>query len=171
MGGEGLSTRYTFSQRYVDTSVERARWRSTANVRVHPRLQLGVEFNAVAEEVGPLVTLFLTTEGPRVPGVFLGTSSDRIGSPPGEQSYYMTLAKSIPELGLATYATVNYSEWDDEINFPFGATLALGRGFSVRPMYDGAETHMLLNYDMPRATISFLWVWLEEPGISVSFGF
>ena len=46
-----------------------------------PRLQVGVEFNAVVEEVNPLVTLFLLTEADHRPAMFLGTSSDRIGSP------------------------------------------------------------------------------------------
>lgn len=159
------------SQRYVDTDVERARWRSTANVRVLPSLQVGVEFNAVAEEVGPLVTWFLTTEGERRPALFFGTSSDRIGSPPGEQSYYLTAAKHAPNLPISVYGSLNYSEWDDGFNFPFGATWGLGRGFSVQPMYDGNRTHLLLNYSVPRATVSLLWVWLERPGISVSFGF
>jgi hypothetical protein len=159
------------SLRYVDTDVDRARWRSTANVRVIPSLQLGVEFNAVAEEVGPLVTWFLTTERDRRPAVFVGTSSDRIGSPPGEQSYYLTLAKHAPNLPVSAYASLNYSEWDEGFNVPFGVTVSVGRGFSVQPMFDGDRTHLLLNYSAARATASLLWVWLERPGVSVSFGF
>ena len=159
------------SQRYVDTDVDRARWRSTANLRVWPSLQLGVEFNAVVEEVGPLVTWFLTTERERWPAVFAGTSSDRIGSPAGEQSYYLTLAKHAPGWPISAYAALNYSEWDEGFNVPFGATLDLWRGFSVQPMFDGDRTHLLLNYARSRATVSLLWVWLERPGISVSIGF
>ncbi|MEZ5066896.1 MAG: hypothetical protein R3B81_19450 [bacterium] len=166
-----MQTTWVLSQRYVDTDVDRARWRSTANVRVLSSLQIGVEFNAMAEEVGPLVTCFLTTERGRRPAVFLGTSSDRIGSPPGKQSYYLTAAKRAPDLPVSAYATLNYSEWDEALNFPFGATLDLGRGLAVQPMYDGRKTHLLLHYARSRAAVSLLWVWLERPGVSVSVGF
>ena len=159
------------SQRYVDTDVERARWRSTANLRVLPSLQVGVEFNAQAEEVGPLVTWFLLTETHRRPALFLGTSSDRIGSPPGEQAYYVTMTKHAPWLPVSAYASLNYSEWDEGLNVPFGATLGIGRGFSVQSMYDGDRTHLLLNYAAPRVTASLLWIWLERPGVAVSLGF
>jgi len=149
--------------------VDRARWRSTANVRVLPSLQLGVEFNAHAEEVGPLVTWFLATERDVRPAVFLGTSSDRIGSPAGKQSYYVTVAKQLSRLPVSAYASLNYSEWDESLNVPFGATLAVGGGLSVRPMFDGDRTHLLVSLAGSRAAVSFLWVWLERPGVSVSF--
>jgi hypothetical protein len=171
VGGAGLDAQYVFSLRWVDTDVERARWRSTANVRVLPSLQIGVEFNAEAAELGPLVTWFLATERHRRPAVFFGTSSDRIGSPPGKQSYYLTVAKRAPSLPVSAYASLNYSEWDERLNVPFGATLELGRGFSVQPMFDGDRTHLLLHHATARASVSFLWVWLERPGLSVSIGF
>jgi hypothetical protein len=44
------------SLRYVDTELPRPRWRATANYRVVPSLQLGIEYNPVAGEVGPLAT-------------------------------------------------------------------------------------------------------------------
>jgi len=160
-----------FSLRYVDTDVERARWRGTANLRVLPKLQLGVEFNMAVAEVGPLVTWFLMTERSRLPALFLGTSSDRIGSPKGEQSYYLTAVKDLHHVPVSAYVSLNYSEWDEAFNVPFGASLNLTHGFSFRPMYDGERTHLLLNYAASSATVSLLWVWLEEPGISVSYGF
>lgn len=159
------------SQRYVDTDVERARWRSTANVRVLPSLQLGLEFNAQAEELGPLVTWFLTTETRRRPAVFLGTSSDRIGSPPGTQAYYVTVAKRVPDLPVSAYASLNWSEWDERFNVPFGATFELGHGLAVQPMFDGDRTHLLLHHGTSRTTLSLLWVWLERAGVSASVGF
>jgi hypothetical protein len=157
--------------RYVDTDVERARWRATANVRVVPRLQVGVEFNVAVEEVNPLATLFLATESHQLPAVFLGTSSDRIGSPKGTQSYYLTAAKHAPGLPMSAYVSLNYSEWDEGFNVPFGVTVGSWYGFSARPMYDGERTHLMVNHDSARATLSFLWVWLEQAGVSVSMGF
>lgn len=159
------------SLRYVDTTVDRARWRATANVRVIPTLQLGVEFNVAVEEVNPLVTWFLTTEQHRRPALFLGTSSDRIGSPKGAQSYYLTVAKHAPRLPVSAYVSLNYSEWDEGFNVPFGATFGSWYGLSVRPMYDGERSHLMLNLDHASATVSLLWVWLEQAGVSVSMGF
>jgi len=134
-------------------------------------LSLGVEWNPAANEVGPLVSLFALTETETRPAVFFGTSSDRIGSPEGTQSYYMTVAKYLPAFHLAPYATVNYSEWDEAINYPFGATLELGQGFSVRPMYDGQRTHLLGSWYRNTFGVTLIWAWLEEPGVAISFGF
>ena len=160
-----------FSLRWVDTTLERPRWRSTASYSVLPTLQIGVEINPVAEEIGPIATLFLATETETRPAVFLGTSSDRIGSPAGEQAYFLTVAKYIPALRVAPYASLNYSEWDDGWNVPFGASVELGGGFAVRPMYDGNETHLMGSFARDRWSVSALWVWLERAGLAVSVGF
>jgi hypothetical protein len=140
-------------------------------VRVVPRLQVGIEFNAAVEEVGPLATLFVLTEGERSPAVFLGTSSDRIGSPEGTQAFYLTVAKYLPALHASPYVSLNYSEWDQGLNFPFGASIELGRGFALLPMYDGQRTHLLGTYARERFSISLIWAWLEDAGAAVSFGF
>ncbi len=159
------------SLRYVDTELTRPRWRTTANYRVIPTLQLGVEYNPVAGEVGPLVTWFLLTEGERRPAVFLGTSSDRIGSPEGKQAYYLTGAKYLPLLRTSPYVSLNYSEWDEGWNVPFGANIELGRGFSLQPMYDGDRTHLLGSFATARYSATLVWAWLERAGIAISVGF
>lgn len=155
----------------MDTGLERPRWRSTATYAVRPTLQIGAEYNPLADEVGPLVTWFLATETETRPAVFFGTSSDRIGSPAGEQAYFLTVAKYIAPLRMAPYASLNYSEWDDGWNVPFGAGLELGGGFSLRPMYDGSKTHLMGTLATERFSVSALWVWLERAGIAVSAGF
>ena len=136
-----------------------------------PTLQLGLEYNLVAGEVNPLATWFLLTETERRPAVFLGTSSDRIGSPEGTQAYYVTAAKYIARLRTSPYASVNYSEWDRGWNAPFGANVELGRGFSLRPMYDGHRTHLLGTYATDRFSATLIWAWLERAGVAVSVGF
>lgn len=151
--------------------MERPRWRGTLGVRVVPTLQLGVEWNPAVGEVGPLVTWFLATETERRPAIFVGTSSDRIGSPEGRQSYYLTVAKYLPALRTAPYVTLNYSEWDAGWNVPFGAGVELGRGFTVRPMYDGRRSHLTGGWHGERFGVTLLWVWLEQAGLSVSAGF
>jgi hypothetical protein len=159
----------------VDIGVDRARWRTTLNYRVLPRLNLGVELNPGEAEVGPLVTWFLVTERGARPGVFLGTSSDRIGTPAGEQSYYATATRSLPGLPLSAYVTLNYSEFDDGLNVPFGAELDLADtlpvALSLRGMYDGERSHAMLTHAREHWAASLLLVWLERPGISVALGF
>lgn len=155
----------------MDIDVERARWRSTLNYRILRTLQLGVEFNPGEEEVGPLVSWFLLTERHGVPAVFLGTSSDRIGSPAGEQSYYATVAKASPWFPASAYVTLNYSEWDEGLNVPFGGTISIGRGVTLRGMYDGQKSHVLSSLVVNRVGFSIMSVWLERLGISIALGF
>ena len=93
-----MEWKWACSLRYVDTDVDRARWRSTLNYRLLRTLQIGVEYNLAVSEFNPLATWFLTTESGWRPAAFLGTSSDRIGSPEGEQAYYVTVAKSLDPL-------------------------------------------------------------------------
>jgi hypothetical protein len=151
--------------------LDRPQWRFTGNYRLHQRLQVGFEFNPKAEEIGPLVTLFLLTETETRPAIFLGTSSDRIGSPSGKQSYYVTASKYVPLLHASFYGSLNYSEWDEALNFPFGVGVELGKGFSVRPMYDGDRGHVMLNYFAAQNGVSLMYVWLETMGVSFSVGF
>jgi hypothetical protein len=157
--------------RWVDTAVDRARWRATLAYRPLSRLMVGVEYNPAEQEATPLASLFLLHESRTLPAAFLGTSSDRIGSPEGTQCYFLTAMKAIPSLPVSVYGTANWSEWDDELNFPFGADFDLGRGLSFRPMYDGHRTHLTATYARSRMSVTALWVWLEKPGLSVSFGF
>ena len=104
--------------------MDRPRWRFTLNYRIHHRIQAGIEFNPKAEEIGPLFTLFLLTETEKRPALFLGTSSDRIGSPSGKQSYYATISKYLPFLHASFYGSLNYSEWDDAVNGKYLLTVA-----------------------------------------------
>ncbi len=155
----------------MDLDVDRARLRTTLSYRVHPRLQLGIEFNPEVDEVTPLATLFLLTENERRPALFLGTSSDRIGSPEGTQSYYLTASKRFGLSPVSGYLSLNYSEWDAELNLPFGVVVHFSDALSLRPMYDGAEPHLMLTWAAQRWSVSLLAVELEHPGISVAWGF
>jgi hypothetical protein len=166
-----LHTKWALSARYVDTEIERARWRSTANFRVVPTLQLGLEFNPAAGELNPLATWFFLTERGSRPAAFLGTSSDRIGSPEGKQAYYLTMAKNLDPIPMSVYGSLNYSEWDEGINFPFGVNLEVLPGFTVQPMYDGQRTHLLGTYSAERFSVTLIHAWLERAGIAASIGF
>lgn len=166
-----MHTNWTFSARYVDTELDRARWRTTLNYRVIPSLQLGAEFNPAANEVNALATWFLLTERGRRPALFLGTSSDRIGSPEGKQAYYATVAKNFDPVRTSAYASLNYSEWDNGWNVPFGANVEVLPGVTIQPMYDGQRTHLLGTYSSSWWNVTLIYAWLESAGIAFSAGF
>ena len=136
-----------------------------------PGLQLGVEFNAVIEEINPLVTWFVVTETERRPALFLGTSSDRIGSPEGTTATYATISKRLPRFGASAYISLNHSEWDDGFNTPFGLIQEIGDDVAVRYMYDGRRSHALLDRLFADVGVSLMWVWLERFGVAVHTGF
>jgi hypothetical protein len=166
-----LHTTWAISGRYVDTELDRPRWRSTLSYRVVPTLQVGVEYNPAAGEVGPIATWFFLTEQGHRPAAFLGTSSDRIGSPEGTQSYYLTVAKNLDPIPVSAYASLNYSEWDEGINVPFGANVEIYPGLTLQPMYDGHRTHLLGTWSAERFSITLIYAWLERAGIAASVGF
>jgi hypothetical protein len=134
-------------------------------------VQAGVEWNPGAGEVGFIGNWIANVESPTFPMISFGTSSDRIGTPKGPHAYYVTFAKSIPELKLAPYISVNYSEFDRQISFPFGASWQVGPGISTMFMHDGRKSHLLLTYSKETWSVSAMWIWFRHPGISVSFGF
>jgi hypothetical protein len=140
-------------------------------VRVHPRLQVGFEANPAAGEISPIATLFLLHEEGARPGAFLGTSTDRIGSPEGTQTGYLTATRSLGSLPASVYGTVFYSGWDAEWKLPFGAYVEVAPGVTVQPLYDGERTHLMATYARSRWTVSAIWAWLERPGLSASIGF
>jgi hypothetical protein len=166
-----LHTKWTISLRYVDTELERPRWRSTLAYRVLPTLQIGAEFNPAAREVGPIATWFFLTEQGRRPAAFLGTSSDRIGSPKGKQAYYLTAAKNLDPVPASVYASLNYSEWDKGFNFPFGANVEVYPRVTIQPMYDGHRTHLLGSYVADRYGVTLIYAWFDRAGIAASVGF
>lgn len=155
----------------MDTELPRPRWRFTADYTFLRRFTAGIEYNPVVGEINPRGTIELFHEGRIRPHMSLGTSSDRIGSPEGTQAYYLTLGKIIPRTPVAPYASINYSEWDEGFNFPFGANIQFHRRWAFMPMYDGDRSHLLLNHSATHWGASLMWIWFERAGIALRFGF
>lgn len=103
--------------------------------------------------------------------VSFGTSSDRIGTPPGPKAYYFTFAKAIPSLKAGPYISVNYSEYEGGINFPFGVNFSLTPELDLLFMNDARKCHLLLTFKQASTTFSLMWIHLKNPGISISWGF
>ena len=158
-----------FTVRYVDTEIDRPRWRINAAARVTPRLSLGIEYNPVVNEINPTGNWLAHLETDKLPMVSFGTSSDRIGTPEGNQAYFVTFAKGFGR--IAPYVSVNYSEFERGFNFPFGVNIGLHPTWDLLAMHDGRKTHLLLTYKTPNYNVSLMWIWLERPGVSISWGF
>lgn len=86
-------------------------------------------------------------------------------------SYGLTFAKGFPNLKVAPYVSIRYSEFERGFNFPFGANFQISNQWSFMPMNDGRKSHALLTYSQPNYSVSFMMIWLKHPGISISWGF
>src|SRR5688572_8343050 len=140
-------------------------------VRVHPRVQIGLEYNPGEDEINPIGNVILNLESETEPHLSFGTSSDRIGTPEGVQCYYLTFAKGFPRQKLGAYVSFNYSEFEEGINLPFGVSYHLRPDLSAMYMNDGRKSHGLLTYSQADWSVSLMWVWFKHPGISMSWGF
>lgn len=172
--GNLLPTRFNLGVRVIPGGViDRAKLRTTLLFRLTPDLQIGVECNPLAEEVGPLVNYRLLRETGNRPALSFGTSSDRIGTPSG-RAYYATFSQDLrPRLGVPVelHAGALFGTWDDEFVFPFGANLRLGERWTFQPQFDGHAAHALLSYAWDRYTVTGLLVRWRHPGIAFNVAF
>ncbi len=155
----------------MDVDLDRPRYRFTAAYRFTPRLQAGIEWNPRAREAGFIGNYIIATETDRQPMINVGTSSDRIGTPPGPHAYYVTFAKGLSSLKAAPYVTINYSEYEKRLNFPFGVNFGISPQWSTLFMHDGRKSHLLLTYKKEDYSVSLMWIWFRHPGVSISWGF
>jgi hypothetical protein len=130
-----------------------------------------LEWNPNAREAGFIGNYILSPETEKWPMVSLGTSSDRIGTPPGPHMYYATFAKGFPNYKIAPYISINYSEYEQGFTFPWGINYSISPTWDALFMNDGRKSHLLVTYKQPSYNVSLMWIWFRHPGISVSWGF
>jgi len=155
----------------VTVDVPRARYRFTGTYRFTPRLQAGFEYNPIAGEVGLIGNYIVNPESEKWPMISFGTSSDRIGTPPGPKAYFVTFAKGFPTYQTSAYVSLNYSEFERGFNFPFGITHQIDPRHSLLFMNDGRKSHLLFTHMQASWSVSAMLIWMKHPGISISFGF
>jgi hypothetical protein len=171
--GPTREDRWTFGVRFLSNQIPRASVRTTLTYRVHPRLQLGFEYNPRAHEVVPLANLLVVTERARRPAVMLGTSSDRIGTPSG-QSFYVTVSKNLRrELGLpiAPYVGASFGTYDHRLRPIAGLSISLNEHLSALVTFNGVNVHPLLTFTHQRHALSLIMVKGRDPGMSYSVTF
>lgn len=134
---------------------------------------VGFEYNPVVGEYSPTANFTLQTEeheGAR-PLLTIGTSSDRIFSPKGFQSYYLTAGKGFPKYKVAPYVSLNWSEWERAFTFPFGLNVALAPRWGFMMQNDGRNTHWLLTHMEKKGNISLLLLKGRHFGVSTGIRF
>lgn len=162
--------RWTYTTRVIPgIDVERAQWRNTLMYRVNDDVQVGLEYNPLGEDLGVLANWRLVRESEGTPAVIIGTSSDRIGTPSG-RAYYVTVSKEVAD-GFGLYVGAMYSEFDDRILVPAGASYRFNDNWSFLFAYDGVNGHPMLTYAWDRYNLTFLVVGSKYPGLSFGVGF
>lgn len=125
------------------------------------------------EEVNPTANWVVHTETSGWPLVSLGTSSDRIFTPEGNQAYFVTIAKGIPGSSLAPYVSINYSEYESGFNFPCGLNWGITEQYDLLGMSDGRKLHLLFTVKGVSNNVTLMAIDLAHPrfGISLGWGF
>jgi len=141
--------RWTVSLRAIPgIPVDRAKLRTTAAYAFDEDLQVGVEWNPLGEDIGPIANWRALDETENRPALIFGTSSDRIGTPHG-RAVYATLSKDLEawtHLPIAPYAGVSYGTFDEEL-VPIGGLLVRwAEHFSTTHLYDGDNLHHIATW-------------------------
>lgn len=141
-----------------DIGVDRPRQRATLLYRITPRLQAGLEWNPLANDLGLLANWRVVDETKRRPALMLGTSSDRIGSTDG-RAVFATLSKSLERetgLPLGPYAGVSYGGQDHDFDAIGGVHLRYGAGLESTHFHDGHNLHHVVTWSFDRHAIGLL---------------
>jgi hypothetical protein len=161
---------FTAGVRIIPGVVERARWRNTLMWHPHHRISLGVEYNPLVDDVGPLANIILVQETEKRPAVILGTSSDRIGTPSG-RAFYMTVSKDLQHwtgLPIAPYAGISYGTYDDEAVPVGGINWRITESVSSMLIFDGHKVHPTLTWTTGKWSIGAILAFGNQPGITIN---
>lgn len=132
---------------------------------------MGYEYNPAVDEVNFIGNWVALLETANQPMVNFGTSSDRIFTPEGNQNYFVTLAKTIPNTRLAPYVGLSYSEFKKGWLVPAGLNWAFDPAWSFLSMYDGVNAHLLLTYKAENWNLTGMYLKGQRWGISYGIGF
>ena len=157
--------------------VDRAKWRTTLSYQVTPTFSAGIEYNPLADDVGPIANWLAIPETENGPALILGTSSDRIGTP-DERAVYATLSKDLEGwtgLPIAPYVGLNYGGFDEEFDVIGGLMVRWNEEWSSTHIWDGHNLHHLLETTFEeRHNVGLLVVELDgehEVGLTYSIQF
>ena len=157
--------------------MDRARWRTTLTYRFLPTFTAGLEYNPLANDVGPIANWLVLPETDERPALMLGTSSDRIGTPHG-RAFYATLSKDLEEwtgVPVAPYAGVSFGTFDEELVAIGGLAIRWSDRWSTTHLWDGHNLHHLVEMSIDEhQSIGLVVVDLAgdvDVGLTYSIGF
>ncbi len=157
--------------------MERPRLRTTLTYRLAPTFSAGVEYNPLADDVGPLANWLALPETDARPALMFGTSSDRIGTSHG-RAVFGTLSKDLEAwtgLPIAPYVGASYGTFDDELVGIAGLTVRWTDRVSSTSMWDGHNLHHVVETTFgERHTLGIVVADLDgryDVGLSYSVGF
>lgn len=126
--------------------VDRPRFRTTLVRYFTPSFSAGIEYNPVADDVGPLANWLAVPESGDWPALLFGTSSDRIGTSHG-RALYGTLSKDLEGLTglpIAPYVGASYGTYDDELVGIGGLVVRWSERWSTTSLWDGHNLHHIV---------------------------
>lgn len=165
--------KWTFGTRFVTNQINRAKWRNTLTYQIHPRLNIGIEYNPLAGKLSPLANFVALTETNKRPAVIFGTSSDRIGTTSG-QSFYVTVSKDLKNatnLPIAPYFGVSYGTFDNKLRPIGGLNINFGKGFTSTILFDGVKVHPLMTYSYKDQQFGIMLAQGRNVGLFYSISF
>ena len=156
---------------------DRAKFRTTAAYRFSGTFMAGLEYNPLADDVGPIANWLALPETDDWPALIFGTSSDRIGTPHG-RAVYGTFSKDMEEwigLPIAPYAGVSFGTFDDELVGIGGLLIRWTRRINTTSMWDGHNLHHVADYAIDEQQLVGIVVAEQEGkydvGLSYSISF
>ena len=165
--------RWTFSARAIRNQIDRAAYRTTLMYGLHPRLDVGLEYNPKAGQLAPLANLRLASETRSRPAVLVGTSSDRVGTPEG-QSFYVTVSKDLrpqTRLPVAPYLGLAYGTHEGRVRAIAGVNVAFTRSLSSLLLFDGVHLHPTIGFARGPHALSLVLIRGRDAGVSYSVRF
>ena len=167
-----------FGARWIpNVDVDRAELRTTLAYQFTPTISAGLEYNPLAEDLGPIANWLAIPETEETPALIFGTSSDRIGTPHG-RAIYGTVSKDLEHLiGLpvAPYAGLAWGTFEDELEVIGGLGIRWGESWWSTHLWDGENFHNILETTIAeRHTVGLILVEIDNEysvGVTYSVGF
>lgn len=82
----------------------------------------------------------------------------------------MTVSKELFK-GVGVYVGASYSEFEQRVLIPAGASFQFDENWSSLMVYDGVNFHPMVTYGWDRYSITFLMALTRDPGINFTAGF
>jgi hypothetical protein len=138
--------------------------RTTLTYQATDRLRVGLEYNPLDSDLGPLANYRLLDETATRPAVILGTSSARIGTDEG-RAIYATASKDLSawlDLPVAPYAGVAWDGADDRLRALGGLSVRYTDEISSMHFYDGVHVHHALTWASQGRSLGLILAEIDE---------